>query len=428
MPHYALARGLFTGMLIVAGGLIFWQILAAPFLVGRDDNPRPIIAEQQIRRGSLLAADGTPIVETVFDKDGLAQRRYLFPDLSSVTGFYSLRYGTGGTEDLFDPVLRGTAGRTEEAVRLDELLHRPLVGEDVELTINLPAQLAADQALGDREGAIVIMDIETGAIVVMSSHPTYDPNQLDEQWDSLRNDARAPLINRTTQGLFPVGDLARLIGLIGLNEAGATIPDDPQTVPLTEMMAPLGEAGYLATAHQLGLSQSLPGLPSQPGLLPDFENQGTVRDLGVTPLHLARVAAALETGGNLPTPIVSLSSDTEMTFSFRPETAEKARILFSPMGDRIIGLRGQSTPEDTGQASLSWFVGLAPTMASETPAANVSEELILDPTQIKPDSTSLASSRPDPARYAVVVVAVTDEPDSDIAFEIANAPLNVILE
>jgi len=291
MPHYALARGLFTGLLIVAGGLIFWQILAAPFLVSRDDNPRPIIAEQKIRRGRLLAADGTPIADTILGDDDLAQRRYLYPDLSSVTGFYSIRYGTGGTEDLFDPALRGTAGRTAEALQLDELLHRPLVGEDVELTINLPAQLAADRALDDREGAIVMMDIGTGAIVVMASHPTYDPNLLDEQWDTLRNDERAPLINRATQGLFPVGDLARLIGLIGLYEAGAAVPADPKTMPLAEMVTPLGEAGYLATAHQLGLSQTLPGLPSQPGLLPDFDNQGTVRDLGVTPLHLARVVA-----------------------------------------------------------------------------------------------------------------------------------------
>jgi len=98
------------------------------------------------------------------------------------------------------------------------------------------------------------------------------------------------------------------------------------------------------------------------------------------------------------------------------------------MDGRIIGLRGRATPEDTGQASLSWFVGLAPTTASEMPAGNVSEDLILDPTQIEPDPTPEALNRPDPARYVVVAVVVTDEPDSDLAFEIAGAPLDVILE
>jgi hypothetical protein len=194
------------------------------------------------------------------------------------------------------------------------------------------------------------------------------------------------------------------------------------------MMMPLGEAGYLATAHQLGLSKTLPGLPSQPGLLPDFDNQGTVRDLGVTPLHLARVVAALETDGNLPAPILSLNADTEATPAFSPEAAEKARTIFSTMDSQIIGLCGQATPEDTGQASLSWFVALAPTTASQMPAGNVSEELVLDPTQIEPDSMSDMSNRPDPAQYVVVAVVVTNEPDDDIAFEVAKAPLNVILE
>jgi hypothetical protein len=193
------------------------------------------------------------------------------------------------------------------------------------------------------------------------------------------------------------------------------------------MMTPLGEAGYLATAHQLGLSRTLPGLPSQPGLLPDFDDKGTVRDLGVTPLHLARVAAALELSGRLPTPILSLTSDAETTPSFSPEVADKARILFSPMDDQIIGLRGQSTPEDTGQASLSWFVGLAPTIPSEISLGNVSDELIFDPTQIETDSPPLVS-RPDPAHYVIVAVIVTNEPDSDIAFEIAKEPLKIILE
>jgi hypothetical protein len=193
-------------------------------------------------------------------------------------------------------------------------------------------------------------------------------------------------------------------------------------------MAPLGEAGYLATAHQLGLSRTLPGLPSQPGLLPDFDDKGTVRDLGVTPLHLARVAAALELGGNLPTPILSLTSDAETTPSFSPEVADKARILFSPMDNRIIGLRGQSTPEETGQASLSWFVGLAPTTPSRMGSGNVSDELILDPTQIEHASPPLAERRPDPARYVIVAVVVTDETNSDIAFEIAKQPLKIILE
>ena len=106
----------------------------APFLVERDDNPRPIIAEQKIRRGRLLAAEGIPIAETIINENGLVERHYPYPDLSAVTGFYSFRYGVGGTEAIFDPILRGTVERTAEDLWLDKLLHRPLVGDDVALT------------------------------------------------------------------------------------------------------------------------------------------------------------------------------------------------------------------------------------------------------------------------------------------------------
>jgi hypothetical protein len=345
-PYLRLARAMLVAFLVVAGGLILWQVVLAPFLVRRDDNPRTIIAEQKIDRGRLLTRAGIPIAETIIGADGLADRHYPYPGLSSVTGYYSIRHGVGGTEAAFDSVLRGTILRTAEEKMLDELLHRPPVGRDVTLTIDLPAQVAADVALGGEEGAVVVIDLESGAIVVMSSRPTFDPNTLDEKWASLRQDQRAPLLNRASQGLFPVGDLARLIGLIGLYESGATMPVNPLQAPLAETLAPLGRTGYVATAHQLGLLQTLPGLPSQPGRLPNFDNRGTVRDLAVTPLHLARVVGGLEREGSLPQPILSLASDSGQTLAVRPDTARAVRRLLPQVDEHIVGLSGQATPEE----------------------------------------------------------------------------------
>jgi hypothetical protein len=305
------------------------------------------------------------------------------------------------------------------------------VGRDVTLTINLPAQAAADVALGGQEGAVVVMDIESGAILVMSSHPTYDPNRLDADWEVLRQDERAPLLNRATQGLFPIGDLARLIGLIGLYDAGATIPPDPLASPLEEMLAPLSQPGYAATARQLGLIRPLPGLPSQIGLLPDFDDRGTARDLAVTPLHLARVMAALELEGQLPKPTLSLeaaSATPERTQAIGPDTARYLRSLLPQADEQIVGFIGQATPKETGQRWLSWFVGLAPAETVQA-EAQAKAELVLDPSQIVLTTPTPAPSaeRP-PARYAVVAVVVTDEADSDVALRIARAPVRVILQ
>ncbi len=431
-----LAKGLLTGFMIVAGGLVFWQLAAAPFLVARADNPRPIIAEQQIERGRLVTADGIPVAETIMTEVGLADRHYPYPELSTVTGYYSLRYGVGGTEAAFDSMLRGTAGRAGLEAWLDDLLHRPLVGQDITLTINLPAQVSADVALGDREGAVVVMDLETGAILVMSSHPTYDPNTLDETWDTLRQDERAPLLNRATQGLFPVGDLARMVGLVGLYDAGLHMPDDPLAAPLSDMLAPLGQAGYLATAHQLGLTRLLAGLPSQPGRLPDLEGEETVRELATTPLHLARVAAALELEGRLPNPTLSLNFESILpasggnrTQAMSPATASFVRSMLPQVDShaQIIGLTGQTTPEETGQAWLSWFVGLAPAEVSPI-SADGPAMLPLDPSQAPVAPTPTPQIERDKARYVVVAVVVTAKPDVEAALQVARAPLNVLLE
>jgi len=425
-PFLRLTRGFLNGFLIVAGGLVFWQIIVAPFLVDRDDNPRPIVDEQRIERGRLLTADGIPVAETIIDADGLAERRYPYVGLSSVTGYYSLRHGVGGTEAAFDARLRGTAGRPDEEALLDEVLHRRIVGQDVILTIDLPAQVAADVALGVREGAVVVMEIESGAIVVMSSQPGYDPNQLDDTWDSLRTDERAPLLNRATQGLFGVGDLARLIGLIGLYEAGTSIPLDPFDVPVAELLAPLSQDGYLAVAHQLGFSRPLAALPSQPGLLPDFAESGTPGGLAITPLHLARVMAAVENEGRLPEPILSLMTTSEQTRAFSPQTARRVRAILPQVDEHIVGLSGQATPDDTGQASLSWFVGLAPAEALDH--ETVSSILPFDPSQATPSPTAPARPEPKKAQYVVVTVLVTANPEDLPAFRVARAPLKLLLE
>ncbi|MBE7552291.1 MAG: FtsW/RodA/SpoVE family cell cycle protein [Anaerolineales bacterium] len=436
MYHLSLARELFVGFAVVAGGLIFWQIALAPFLNERKDNPRPVVAQQQIRRGRLLTADGVTVAQTIINEQGLAERRYPYAGLSSVTGYYSIRYGLGGTEATFDPILRGTADQTPEEKWLADLLHRPLVGRDVTLTIDLPAQVAADVALGEAEGAVVVMEIETGAIVVMSSHPTYDPNHLDDMWDILRQDQQAPLLNRATQGLFPVGDLARLVGLIGLHEAGATIPSDPLTTSLAEMLTPLSQPGYLATARQLGLIRPLPGLLSQVGRLPDFENRGTVRDLAVTPLHLARVMAALELEGRLPAPtlaVVEAEMAPRRTQAFGPDTARYVHSLLPQVTEEMVGFAGQATPKETGQRPLSWFVGLAPGEAIKAEHtlkgadAQAPPELILDPTQIA-HATPAPPETWTPAQYVVVAVVVTDAPEGEPALRLARAPLRVILQ
>jgi peptidoglycan glycosyltransferase len=359
-----LAQFVLLGFAFMAASLVYWQVVRAPDLAARSDNPRLVQAELRLRRGRLLDRYGEVLAYSELlpgtpETLEAVQRRYLHPEATHAIGYYSLRYGTGGAEAAFDPLLRG------QLTWLDQLLHRPQIGYDATLSIGLGAQHAADQGLGERRGAVLALDVATGEVLALVSHPAYDPNTLDDDWDALAEDPDAPLLNRATQGVYPLGDLARLVGLAGLFSAGITTPPDPLSTPLDEMLAPLSNSGYLATARQLGFDVAPPfDLLTGPGLLPDFGDQGTARDLAVTPLHMARFAAAIAGDGRLPIPTLAYpappSSWPERAFA--PSVAALLQ-AHTPTFEHMAGWAGVATPQETGDQPLSWFVGYAPTAA-----------------------------------------------------------------
>jgi peptidoglycan glycosyltransferase len=367
------AQSILLGFAVVAVSLLYWQIARAPGLVAREDNPRLVQAELRAQRGRLLDRRGEVLAysDLLLDPSGLGsivERRYPHSEASHAAGYYSLRYGTGGAEAAFDSALRG------QLSPLDRLLHRPRVGGDATLSLDLAAQRAADLALGERRGAVVLLDIATGEVLVLVSHPSYDPNTLDDDWEALAEDPVAPLLNRATQGVYALGDLARLVGLTGLLSAGITTPSDPHTTSLEKMLAPLSDSGYLATARQLGFDASPRfDLPTGPGLLPDFQDQGTPRDLSVTPLHMARFVAAIAGDGHMPVPtLVYPAPLAAIDRVFAPGVAASLQAV-TPRFDDLAGWAGVATPQETGDQPLSWFVGYAPADASRFAIAVVVE-------------------------------------------------------
>jgi peptidoglycan glycosyltransferase len=368
-----LAQTIFLGFGLVAVSLVYWQVARAPELVARDDNPRLVQAELRLWRGRLLDRGGEVLaysdrLPASLGTSDFVQRRYLQLGAAHVVGYYSIRYGTGGAEAAYDSALRG------QLTPLDQLIHRPQIGHDVHLSLDLAVQRAVDQGLGANRGAVVLLDSVSGEVLALASHPAYDPNTLEDDWETLSADPDAPLLDRATQGVYPVGDLARLVGLVGLLSAGITTPVDPVSAPLDRMLAPLSEGGYLATARQLGFDLAPPfELPTGPGLLPDFEEEGTPRDLAVTPLHMARVAAAIASDGNMPVPTLAhpaLNAAPEQAFA--PGVAASLRSLTPGFGN-IAGWSGVATPQETGDQPTSWFVGYAPADQSRYAIAVVVE-------------------------------------------------------
>ena len=90
----------------------------------------------------------------------------------------------------------------EQAV--NELSGRKNLGDDVVTTLDINLQQTAYSALGDRRGAVIAMEPDTGKILAMVSKPDYDPNTLLTDWAALTDSAntQSQLLNRAAQGLY----------------------------------------------------------------------------------------------------------------------------------------------------------------------------------------------------------------------------------
>jgi penicillin-binding protein 2 len=130
--------------------------------------------------------------------------------------------GYSGIEEEDDLYLRGERGgqqvEVDSAGRQVRMLgyKPPLVGKDVELTLDLDMQSAADNLLKGKKGAFVLLDIETGEVFVLSSAPAFDPNIFVEKKDrkalsDVLTSSSAPLFNRAISGQFPPGSVFKIV-------------------------------------------------------------------------------------------------------------------------------------------------------------------------------------------------------------------------
>jgi len=130
--------------------------------------------------------------------------------------------GRTGAERVFDALLRGKPGVREEEVdargrRLRVLAETPpLNGEDIRLALDLAVQRAAAAALGNRAGAAVVLDVQTGEVIAWRSQPSYDPNLFvrgmrPDEWRSLRDDPLRPLLDRVHQAAYPPASTFKLV-------------------------------------------------------------------------------------------------------------------------------------------------------------------------------------------------------------------------
>ena len=130
--------------------------------------------------------------------------------------------GVSGVEKQYNNILMGKNGsrraivdsRGREVGRLDETPAEP--GKQLKLTLDLDLQIAAEQAIEGKNGAIVAMDPHTGEILAMVSRPTFNPNDFAakisrDEWNKLVNDPDKPLLNKAIQAQLAPGSTFKII-------------------------------------------------------------------------------------------------------------------------------------------------------------------------------------------------------------------------
>jgi penicillin-binding protein 2 len=242
-------------------------------------------------------------------------------------------------------------------------------GHPLKLTIDLDIQMAAEQALNGRNGAIVAMDPHTGEILAMVSRPTFDPNLFsvrisNKQWSDLVNDPAKPLLNKAIQAQLAPGSVFKIImSVAGVQEGiaqnmhvncpgGATfygryfkcwvtaehrvhgMVDLPKAIYQScdvffyTLAEKLGIDRIAKYAHEFGLGQKtgidLPQeasgvMPSEEWKIKLFKQKwfaGETISVGIgqgavatTPVQLARAIAAITSGGRLVRPHVAFPDE-----------------------------------------------------------------------------------------------------------------------
>mgnify|MGYP002852843378 CR=1 FL=1 len=202
---------LFVALIIYVVGFVLFE---SSTVINNAYNKRSTVYASRTIRGSILAADGSVLAETQVDDDGNETRVYPYGETFAHVVGYNIQ-GTAGVESLANYYLLRSHTFLLTYLK-NEITGNKNQGDSVITTLDVDLQEAAYEALGDYNGAVVVLQPSTGKILAMVSTPTFDPNTLEEDWSDIvsDDDGDSVLLNRATQGLYPPGSIFKIFATV----------------------------------------------------------------------------------------------------------------------------------------------------------------------------------------------------------------------
>lgn len=264
---------------------------------------------------------------------------------SNIDKFSYLKYGAlvgkSGVEKYFDRTIRGEYGWRKvvkdslgrEKGELNSLSKKPERGKDISLTVDLPLQIYAEGLLGDRRGSIVAMNPKNGDILIMASHPSFDPNLFTaglstKEWRGLFNDTNHPMQNRAIQSQYPSGSVFKIVTAIAaLNEG--LINEDYSVICNGSMY--FGNRNFLCWKKEgHGSVDIYRGIMNSCNVF--FYNLGKRLDVNTLARYSRYFGLGEKTGVELPFEERGLVPDSEWKLKFLKKPWIKSETLFMAIG------------------------------------------------------------------------------------------------
>jgi penicillin-binding protein A len=212
---------------VLVGFTSRWTIFEASSLRENKLNARGLLEQQRIDRGPILASDGTVLAHSRRGSEGVYERSYPSGSLfANAIGYYFTNRGAAGLERFRSAALNGQTDTGLQAI-LDQLQGHKPTGEKVVTTLDPKAQRVAVEALGEHKGAVVALEPRSGAVTVMASSPSYNPNSVRStpSYERLTHDSQGqPLVNRALQFGYAPGSTFKVVTATAAIDTGAYTP------------------------------------------------------------------------------------------------------------------------------------------------------------------------------------------------------------
>lgn len=193
--------------------MVYFLVFQSGSTINNSYNKRSSALKETIVRGSILSSDGDVLAYTDTDSEGNETRVYPYGSIfAHVVGFED--NGGLGLESSYNYYLL-TSHVSLFSQIYNEFLGDKSPGDSIVTTLDTDLQTYIYNLLGSTEGAVVVMDPEAGGILAMVSAPTFDPNTISENWESITSDSEnSVLYNRATQSALTPGSTFKLFTLL----------------------------------------------------------------------------------------------------------------------------------------------------------------------------------------------------------------------